>query len=67
VGQAQYCRYEYSDGGKPCKSSDECLGQCIIESPIKGQTPIVGICKYSNRPFGCYAPIEHPELYHCAD
>ena len=32
------CVHPYPDGGKPCSSSEECIGGCVIyEPPILGQ------------------------------
>ena len=71
IGSAQTpaCIYIYPDGGKPCYSSEECMGGCVIyDPPIQGHpTPSVGICKDTSDPFGCYAPIERPERYWCVD
>ena len=71
VGLAQEpaCIYTYPDAGKACHSSEECMGACVIyDPPIQGQPmPSVGVCKTTNDPFGCYAPIEHPEIYACSD
>ena len=61
------CIRPYSDGGKPCSSSEECEGGCVIyEPPIPGQpTPSVGVCRFSQPEFGCDAPIENPEFFAC--
>lgn len=71
VGLAQEpaCIYTYPDAGKACHSSEECMGACVIyDSPIQGQpTPSEGVCKTTNNPFVCYAPIENPETYGCSD
>lgn len=69
IAQTPFCLYTYPDWGKACHSSEECMGGCVIyESPIQDQpTPSVGVCKGTNDPFGCYAPIEHPETFGCSD
>lgn len=71
VGLAQEpaCIHTYPDAGKACLSSEECTGACVIyDPPSQGQpTPSVGVCKTTNNPFVCYAPIEHPEIYGCSD
>ena len=61
------CIRSYPDGGKPCTSSKECLGGCVIyEPPIQAQpTPSVGVCRYSSPSFGCDAPIENPDFFAC--
>jgi len=48
------CIHKYPDGGKPCTSSNECIGLCIVTGPN-----IPGFCKYDDSPFGCYATIEN--------
>ena len=67
--QAQYCLRTYVDGGNPCRASQECSGGCFVTTPTRlGQpTPEIGVCKLDNSPFGCFAPIEHSEWYHCTD
>ena len=61
------CVHPYPDGGKPCSSSEECIGGCVIyEPPVPGQpTPSVGVCRYSTPSFGCDAPIEDPDSFAC--
>jgi hypothetical protein len=69
MAETQFCLYSYEDGGKSCSSSEECMGACVIyESPIQGQpTPSIGVCKDNNNPFECFAIIEYPEMFGCAD
>ena len=69
LAQAQYCRYVYSDGGRVCYSSQECMGACVItDRPVPGQpAPVVGECKRTNSPFGCYALVERPAQFVCRD
>ena len=64
-----FCLYTYPDRGKPCNSSEQCIGPCVVyEVPIQGQpTPSIGVCKDNNDPFECYATIEHPDIFGCAD
>ena len=48
------CVHKYADAGKPCQSSDECLGGCIVlsyNSPAQ--------CKSDDSPFGCFTTIEN--------
>jgi hypothetical protein len=61
------CIHPYPDGGKPCSSSKECIGGCVIyEPPVQGQpTPSVGVCRFSHPEFGCDAPIENPDFFAC--
>jgi len=64
-----FCTYPYPDGGKPCHSSEQCIGGCVIyEAPIRGQpTPSTGVCRYDNNPFVCKAPIEDPGFFVCPE
>ena len=54
VGLAQQfrCIRKYTDGGKPCNSSNECLGSCLPTDYGKGY------CKYDDNNFGCHTTIE---------
>lgn len=45
---------EYDDGGKPCDSSTQCTGKCIVFSDEKDNPR----CEYSNAEIGCYSIIE---------
>ena len=69
LAQRPACIYTYPDAGKACQSSEECIGACVIyDLPAQGQPmPSAGVCKATNDPFGCYALIEHPEIYACSD
>ena len=63
-----FCLRTYPDAGKPCRRSDECMGGCVLYEVIVGQpTPSVGVCKINNDAFECFAVIEYPHLYTCAD
>ena len=61
------CVHPYPDGRKPCSSSEECIGGCVIyEPPVRGQpTPSVGVCRYGSPDYGCDAPIEDPDFFVC--
>lgn len=68
IAHNQLCIRTYPDAGKACRSSDECMGGCVLYEDIWGEpAPAVGVCKSNNDPFECYAVIEYPEFYHCAD
>lgn len=47
------CIHRYPDAGKPCSSSQECTGGCIITDQQSAS-----FCKEDDNPFGCYATIE---------
>ena len=56
---AEYCLYTYSDGGKPCSSSTECEGNCILPEQVSlNNNPVIGVCKSDNDPYGCYSSVE---------
>lgn len=58
VAAVKECIYTYKDGGKPCKSSRECEGGCIVTK--KEQQ--LGKCRADSRRVGsCYAIIEEKE------
>jgi hypothetical protein len=68
LAEIPFCLRTFLDAGKPCKSSDECMGGCVLYEVIVGQpTPSVGACRINNDPFVCHALIEYPHLYGCAD
>jgi hypothetical protein len=67
IGQAQYCLYEYPDAEQICKSSDECLGGCVVYDWPTDEPAEYGSCKPTTSPFGCYGSIEYPESFACTD
>lgn len=48
------CVKYYKDGYKPCKSSDDCEGDCIVDSNNKP----VPYCQRSDNRFGCFGTVE---------
>ena len=46
------CIHTFEDGGNVCESSDDCLGDCLVNSDGEGY------CKYDDNPFGCSQTIE---------
>ncbi len=62
LAQVSFCLRTFPDAGKACQSSDECMGGCVLYD-ITGQP----VCKTNNDPFECYALIEYPHLFGCAD
>ena len=68
IAQSHFCLRTYPDAGKSCRSSDECMGGCVLYEVIWGQpAPSVGVCKNNNDPFECFAVLEYPQYYGCAD
>lgn len=68
MAENHYCLLTYPDGGKPCSTSDQCTGACVLYEVTWGQPfPTEGVCKRNNNPFECFAVIEYPEFYGCAD
>ena len=64
VGMAQsyQCVHTFSDGGKPCWSSEECEHVCIFRDLEEEPT-----CKGDDNDFGCYGTIEGYPLIMCRD
>jgi len=58
------CVQLFSDGGKPCSSSSECHGLCVIrtgypgEDPPKAGQPAEGRCELDDDRCGCWIRIE---------
>lgn len=53
---AYMCIHTYSDGGKACKSSEECEGDCFV--PFGGESADQDQCEYNDSPFICHSKIE---------
>lgn len=53
LAQRYTCVHTYPDAGKPCNSSKEWFGGCIL---ITKNGP--GTCKENDSPFGCYTYID---------
>ena len=53
------CYAQYADGGKSCRDSDDCAGDCRADPEAKTGGKAVGICTANNIPFGCYAKVEN--------
>ena len=55
------CVQPYADAGAACKSSDDCLGRCLL-SPDSGddagQPTEDGVCQSTDSPFGCFAEVD---------
>ena len=68
MAENAFCLRTYQDAGKPCQSSEECMGGCVLYEVSVGQPPpSEGVCKINNDAFECFAVIEYPHLYGCAD
>jgi hypothetical protein len=52
------CIIEHNDANKPCTSSDECEGDCIITPELQERGSETGICKHNTNRFGCFSSIE---------
>lgn len=57
--QNKSCIYYYSDAGKSCTSSDDCLGDCIT-TEVDGSNPH---CAEDSNKFGCKASVENYKLH----
>lgn len=65
AGQAQYCLHSYPDAGKPCQSSEDCMGRCLVETNSSGVVPAIptaGVCAPDNRAFGCFFFFEQQKI-----
>ena len=72
VGQ-YYCVHTYADGGKQCRSSYECEGDCMVSSDTIVESDSVygkkvfgfGVCQDSDGPIiGCsQGTIENPTVF----
>jgi hypothetical protein len=53
------CVIPYSDAGKVCRDSSDCVGKCTIElDQTKGESQRTsGFCEADNAHFGCFAEI----------
>ena len=53
------CIQTFSDGGKTCIDSDDCMGTCrAYDMPKNFDEPMTGQCAKTDNIFGCYATIE---------
>jgi len=59
--EAEYCLYNYSDGGKACSSSTECQGECMLDKSTSSLSDniINGVCKSNSDPYGCFSYVEN--------
>jgi hypothetical protein len=68
MAQSPFCLRTFPDAGKPCKSSDECMGGCVLSEGNVGQPPpSEWVCRIDNDPFQCTTIIEYPDLIVCHD
>lgn len=57
----QHCIQTFTDAGKACSGSDDCLGECRLAGEagsVASGTPVQGVCQANDAPFGCYTTIE---------
>lgn len=47
------CVVTFSDAGKQCSDSSECMGRCMAENGAEAMKPAVGHCAADNQPCGC--------------
>ena len=55
------CVRPYADAGAACKSSDDCLGRCLLSPDSDsetGQPTEDGVCQATDSPFGCMAEVD---------
>ncbi|MFI5361106.1 MAG: hypothetical protein ACHQ49_03970 [Elusimicrobiota bacterium] len=59
-GDAKACTVSYSDGGRPCSDSSECMGLCYVPDTRLISLPPgknKGICQKTNVMCGCYSEV----------
>lgn len=64
------CVTYFKDGGKPCKSSTDCEGNCFSPEVKETGSLVTGICERSTRDrFGCNSAIENGRVTYsiCVD
>jgi len=58
MSRTPYCVISFSDAGKQCSDSSECLGRCQIKNQfVKEGTKTTGSCSANNVPCGCYQTV----------
>lgn len=55
---SEICLVPYRDGGKPCKSSRECEGECRAAGFHPYGEKLVGQCAIDNNPCGCWTKVK---------
>jgi hypothetical protein len=62
---AEFCLYKFEDGGKACKSSDECIGSCVIydDMAVSSTIPTTGVCESDSYPYGCKGYVENGKSF----
>lgn len=58
------CTENFSDAGKACRDSSDCLGQCLTNEAIEFDDQMqpkltTGTCAPNDNPFGCYTMVEN--------
>lgn len=53
------CRQYFSDAGKSCTDSTDCLGRCDVppNTSVDLDQPVTGQCTANDSPFGCYQSV----------
>lgn len=55
------CVQPYADAGAACKSTDVCLGRCLLSADsdsATGQPTEDGVCQATDSPFGCMTEVD---------
>jgi hypothetical protein len=71
----EMCALPFADAGKVCRSSSDCLGDCLLDEKELGgkkvgpRTKVVGRCQPTNYPYGCSTTVENgrPSWGACVD
>jgi hypothetical protein len=63
------CVVPFSDAGKTCSDSSECMGDCRGDGSATPDQPATGKCVANNDPCGCFQTVEKGVAQHmlCAD
>ena len=61
----EMCVLPFSDAGKACRGSKDCLGACLLDEKrwtgmrVGPNTAVVGRCQPTNYPYGCFTLVEN--------
>jgi hypothetical protein len=69
--QKLYCVMPLPDAGRPCTDSKQCIRGCVFigEEPVQRDAAVVGQCRATDNPCGCFILVENGRLgpSGCAD
>ena len=59
--QRPMCVVRYADGGRTCRDSDDCQGECRLPDSVEAAAAtgaVAGVCQVDSSPFGCFTRVE---------